>query len=100
MSEDSFWRMTPRAFFAALEHARSLEQARERAAFLRAGTVAAAVYNLAGWKTQHGEKVMAHHVFPNAGLEPKPLVQTDDEMLRAVKQWHAVLTAQTTQETM
>jgi len=92
--------MSPRAFFAALEHARQLEWAVERAAFLRAGTIAAAVYNLAGWKLEDGQRIEAHHVFPGAGIEPKPRVQTTDEMLQAVKHWHAVLTAQATQETI
>jgi len=100
MSEERFWRITPRAFFAALEHARQLEWDRERAAFLRAGIAAAAIYNTAGWHTPDGGRIEPHHLFPNAGLEPLPRVQTEDEMLRAVMQWHAVLTAQTTQETM
>lgn len=98
MSEDEFWRMTPRAFVGALEHARELEAARERAAFLRAGRVAAAVYAAGRIKLPGGVPIEAEHVFPGAGLERGPVVQSTEEMLRAARQWQAVLSAQSNRE--
>lgn len=86
-----FWRMTPRAFIAALEHARRTEEARERAAFLRAGKVAVAIY-LAGrvTKVDRSEITLAD-VFPGLGFEQKPQKQSTDEMLASARLWQAYL---------
>jgi hypothetical protein len=75
-----FWRSTPAEVGALLEAIAERDAARERAANLRAGLVAAAVYNV------HRRKG-AQPIRPEDFLREEPKVLTPEEMEQMMDGW-------------
>lgn len=83
ISEDDFWRCTPEELNALLEKIGERDEARERAAALRAALIASEIHN-AHRCNSSGKRILWRDTVDIGDYLPQPVKYVDGEELRSI----------------